>query len=254
MPVPNTETFSLRDVILEIFGSFDYTINLMDCYAYADALKFDANYGSKTMAVKQLYAFRNYNNISLNLKFYNWNHISDPRKIAPIGWHVATAAEWVTLGTYAVSHSGTSLTYAKALSSANGWNSSTNSGAPGNNQSLNNYLGFSANPSGAHSDGWTGDDAYGDSAIFFTSTENGEYVAYAIKISYDSNTMLRYGQRKTSNLSVRCVRDSGNSNMYAYDYDGNYYTAVTIGTQTWLVQNLCCNHYRNGDPIIHDYY
>ena len=71
MPVPNTETFSLRDVILEIFGSFDYTINLMDCYAYADALKFDANYGSKTMSVKQLYAFRNYNNISLNLKFYN---------------------------------------------------------------------------------------------------------------------------------------------------------------------------------------
>ena len=41
MPVPNTETFSLRDVILEIFGSFKITLNLLDCYSYSDALKFD---------------------------------------------------------------------------------------------------------------------------------------------------------------------------------------------------------------------
>ena len=246
MAVPNTETFSLQDVILEIFGSFNYTLNLRDCYSYADADKFDVRYGSKTMAVKQLYAYRNYN--AQYNRFYTWHQVTDSRNIAPVGWHVPSESEWITLFNYALSNYGTSLSYVKALSSANGWNSSTNSGAPGNNQSLNNYLGFSANPFGEHSD------AYGDSAIFYTSTEYNNSYAFAMRISYDSNSVDRYRPYKFFNLSVRCIRDSDNSNMYAYDYDGNFYTAVTIGTQTWLVQNLCCNHYRNGDPIIHNYY
>ena len=34
-----------------------------------------------------------------------------------------------------------------------------------------------------------------------------------------------------------------------YDYDGNGYTAVQIGNQVWLAENLKVDHYRNGDPI-----
>jgi len=33
------------------------------------------------------------------------------------------------------------------------------------------------------------------------------------------------------------------------DADGNPYTPITIGTQTWLVENLKTTHYNNGDPI-----
>ena len=33
------------------------------------------------------------------------------------------------------------------------------------------------------------------------------------------------------------------------DIDGNIYHTVNIGNQTWMIENLRCTHYRNGDAI-----
>lgn len=55
MAVPDTDTFSLNDVVLEVLPTTD---DLVDCFADAEAIKFDPSHeGSKN----NLLNFRNYN-------------------------------------------------------------------------------------------------------------------------------------------------------------------------------------------------
>ena len=36
------------------------------------------------------------------------------------------------------------------------------------------------------------------------------------------------------------------------DFDGNVYTAIAIGSQVWMLENLKTTHYRNGESITHE--
>ena len=92
-----------------------------------------------------------YNNDLSGGKLYNWYaaagiHDNDPntpnKEFAPVGWHVPTDADWTTLENYLIdngyNYDGTTTEnkIAKSMASTSGWNSSTISGAVGNDQNL----------------------------------------------------------------------------------------------------------------------
>jgi uncharacterized protein (TIGR02145 family) len=105
-----------------------------------------------------------YNGNELNSKtygrLYTYYVATDPRNVAPAGWHVATKAEWVALETYLKSvgykdsgngnngdNANNSIT--KGLAATTSWTNNIMTNTIGCNLSLNNSTGFNALPGGS---------------------------------------------------------------------------------------------------------
>ena len=162
-----------------------------------------------------------YDNDSTKGRLYNWYavagiHDTDPntpnKEFAPEGWHVPTDAEWTTLEEYLIAsgynYDGTTTgnKIAKAMASNTGWNSSTNTGAIGNDQSLNNDSGFNAFPEGyRNNDGSFLNE--GINAVFWSSTENDTDLAWYRTLNTYSSNLYRDYYGKQTGFSVRFVRD-----------------------------------------------
>ena len=170
-------------------------------------------------------------------RLYNGYAVADSRNIAPVGWHVATQAEWQTLSDYL----GGDLVSAGKLKEigTTSWKT-PNSGAT-------DSVGFKALASGYRpiNGDWLGPVSEIKYSGRYWCADNAHYryLYYANTILYGGTYDQKYG------LAVRCVRDSGNSATSAADLDGNLYTSVTIGTQTWMVENLKTTKYRTGESI-----
>ncbi len=159
------------------------------------------------------------NDANYNLKFgklYNWLTVNDSRKIAPLGWHVASDGEYTTLTDYISLNLGKSPNTAKALSSNSDWTIDVGAETVGNNTSKNNSSGFSAMPGGSRNGGAGGtlDGAFGiinSYGQFWTSTDNsinlGINASLLRYFAYDSNNIIRPSGGYTVGISVRCICD-----------------------------------------------
>ena len=141
-------------------------------------------------------------------KLYNWNAVNDSRGLAPVGWHVATHAEWTALKDHTDSHWSFIVNVPKALASHDYWKTSTVEGAVGNNLLLNNFTGFSALPGGDR--GGTNGTYFniGEVGFWWTSTEYSISNAWYWYFSFDVSYIVWDNNTKRFGMSVRCVKDA----------------------------------------------
>ena len=142
-------------------------------------------------------------------RLYNWYAVSSG-KLCPNGWHVPSQAEWLTLNTYLTNYGygygGSGDDIAKSMASTTSWNSSTQTGDVGNNQSTNNSSGFFAVPSGERND-YGNFVKIGDNANWWTSTVYYTNYAYYNHIGAYNNNLDENLNHKNIGLSVRCIKN-----------------------------------------------
>ena len=139
------------------------------------------------------------NNAMIGLQFghlYNWFAVSDARNIAPVGYHVATDAEWTTLTDYL---GGEATAGAKLKQTGTSIWSSPNLGAT-------NETGFTALPGGLR---------YIDASFNYVTAAGAWWTASQVDIStamyrgmdYYNAAVARSANAKIGGASVRCVKD-----------------------------------------------
>jgi uncharacterized protein (TIGR02145 family) len=144
---------------------------------------------------------------------YNW-HAVNTAKLCPEGWHVPSDAEWTELENFLADNGynydgtigGGRDKIAKSMASTTNWRSSSNTGAIGNNLSLNNSSGFSGLPGGYRSyDGYFYYVTYG--GYWWSATEGSSDTAWSRHLGYDYADVSRSYSDEDGGFSVRCVRD-----------------------------------------------
>lgn len=132
---------------------------------------------------------------------YNWYSIDDSREIAPEGWHVATDEDWkeleINLGMTQIEADMTSFrgTDEGDRLKATNWGNGTNES------------GFTALPAGYRISNNSFFTDIGQVAVFWSSSETGEFGAWHRFLYYSGSDINRNFGSKRQGFSVRCVKD-----------------------------------------------
>lgn len=126
-------------------------------------------------------------------KLYNWYAVTDPRGLAPAGWHISSDAEWRNTTDFL----GGEDAAGTKMKSGSGWTDDGN----GTNES-----GFAALPAGCRD--LNGKFGYIDKVgYWWTSTEYDTSLAWYRCIDRSPYYVYRTNYYKQNGLSIRCIRD-----------------------------------------------
>jgi len=129
-------------------------------------------------------------------KLYNWYAVTDPRGLAPSGWHIPSDAEWTALAT--------SLGGDDVAGGSLKETGTSHWGSPNNDAT--DITGFKGLPGGYHIDqgmceyvGYFGD--------WWSSTEASTFTSFSRELGYNNTSFIKNANDKRYGLSVRCLRD-----------------------------------------------
>ena len=172
-------------------------------------------------AITPKYCFYNNTTSAENIKkygaLYNWYVVNptNPKKIAPAGWHVPTDAEWDTLENYMIAKgynwdgTTTGNKIAKSLAAKTDWSGFWGVGAITPELTKNNSSGFSALPGGGRNDNGSFDNNQSYFGYWWSATEdNASGACFRCYLTFGYEALGRGSNIfKSRGASVRLVRD-----------------------------------------------
>ena len=128
-------------------------------------------------------------------KLYNWYAVTDPRGLAPVGWHIPTDAEWTSLESFL---RGSFAGGAMKETGTTHWISP--------NTDATNSSGWTGLPGGSRS--FVGPfEGLGEVGYWWSSSASNNYKALRRGLDYGFSNLQTNSNDKTYGFSVRCVRD-----------------------------------------------
>ena len=163
-------------------------------------------------------------------KLYNWYAVTDPRGLAPQGWHISTGAEWATLKDFLggdVAANNKMMTTGSPWNpiNANATNASGFSGLPGG---VRNMSGSPDYRIGGYGYWWTADNGYrsiGSQEGFHGSSSGNPGYGFSVRCVKDEAAPFQAPPVVTNGLLLNLdaanpASYSGNGNTW-YDLSGN---------------------------------
>ena len=128
-------------------------------------------------------------------KLYNWYAVTDPRGLAPQGWHMPRYEEWAALANYLGDYS----------SAGGKMKEAGNLHWQGSNVGATNSSGFTAIPSGYRNNGSFSNVGLG--CYFWSTAPYSPTNGYANYLTSSSIELISVGIPKIGGYSVRCIKD-----------------------------------------------